>query len=234
MSVLLMQEQLHACRLEEHEKDRLHVVNENEILKQKLKALLDQFEARDNHFNQQVLAHEAVCSYSYILLECFDSLVMLQLQTKELELQMAGMKLQEQSELVDRAEVQSKKMSEAFQQMQNHKLETDKLLASYNERFSECQQSIEKSNEVSLHSLTCVRSLLVLSDAILTAMPVASVRGNAGLSVNVVGMLHAHLITWGAAPTSDHCSRRACSLLPAGIQDASPGWSAQGCVVEAG
>lgn len=61
---------------------------------------------------------------------------------------MAGIKLQEQSELVERAEVQSKKMSEAFGQMQSHKLETDKLLESYNERFSECQQSIEKSNEV--------------------------------------------------------------------------------------
>lgn len=41
-------------------------MNENEILKQKLKALLDQFEARDNHFNQQVFAHKAVISYSYI------------------------------------------------------------------------------------------------------------------------------------------------------------------------
>lgn len=70
---------------------------------------------------------------------------------------MAGIKLQEQSELVDRAEVQSKKMSEAFQQMQSHKLETDKLLESYNERFSECQQSIEKSNEVSPHRCAFVR-----------------------------------------------------------------------------
>ena len=69
---------------------------------------------------------------------------------------MAGIKLQEQSELVDRAEVQSKKMSEAFQQMQSHKLETDKLLESYNKRFSECQQSIEKSNEVSSHRCASV------------------------------------------------------------------------------
>ena len=73
----------------------------------------------------------------------------LQLQTKDLEIQLANTKLQEQAELVDRAEVQSKKMSEAFAQMQSHKLETDKLLESYNERFSECQHSIEKSNEVS-------------------------------------------------------------------------------------
>ena len=41
-------------RLEEHEKDRLRVVTENDILKQKLKALCDQYEARDSHFNQQV------------------------------------------------------------------------------------------------------------------------------------------------------------------------------------
>ena len=66
---------------------------------------------------------------------------------------MAGIKLVEQSELVDKANLQSKKMSEAFQQMQNHKLDTDKLLVSYNERFTECQQSIEKSNEVSFHKM---------------------------------------------------------------------------------
>ena len=63
---------------------------------------------------------------------------------------MATIKLQEQSELVERADVQSKKMSEAFGQMSSHKLETDKLLESYNQRFTECQQSIEKSNEVKL------------------------------------------------------------------------------------
>ena len=45
---------LAVCRLEEHEKDRLKVVTENDILKQKLKALCDQYEARDSHYNQQV------------------------------------------------------------------------------------------------------------------------------------------------------------------------------------
>ncbi|KAL3139944.1 hypothetical protein ABBQ38_004233 [Trebouxia sp. C0009 RCD-2024] len=110
-------------RLEEHEKDRLRVVTENDILKQKITAMVAQYEARDNHFNQQ-------------------------LQTKDIELRMAGIKLQEQSETVARAELQSQKMSDAFHQMQSHKLETDKLLESYNERFSECQHSIQKSNEV--------------------------------------------------------------------------------------
>ena len=74
--------------------------------------------------------------------------LLLQLQTKDLEIKMASIKLQEQAVLVDRAEVQSKKLSEAFGQVQSHKLETDKLLESYNERFAECQHSIEKSNEV--------------------------------------------------------------------------------------
>lgn len=45
-----------AYRLEEHEKDRLKVMTENEILKQKLQALVDQYEARDSHYNQQVPA----------------------------------------------------------------------------------------------------------------------------------------------------------------------------------
>ena len=61
---------------------------------------------------------------------------------------MASLKLQDQSELCSRADLQTKKMTEALAQMQTHKSETDKLLASYNLRFSECQQSIEKSNEV--------------------------------------------------------------------------------------
>ena len=42
-------------RLEDHETDRLRVVAENEVLKQKLKALCEQYEARDSHYNQQVL-----------------------------------------------------------------------------------------------------------------------------------------------------------------------------------
>lgn len=97
--------------------------------------------------------YKVVTERSFICLLCVRSSDMcplpLQLQTKDLEIQLANTKLQEQAELVDRAEVQSKKMSEAFAQMQSHKLETDKLLESYNERFSECQHSIEKSNEVS-------------------------------------------------------------------------------------
>lgn len=75
-------------------------------------------------------------------------LLTLQMQTKDLELQMASIKLEDQALLVERADVQTRKMSEAFAHMQNHKSESDKLLASYNERFKECQQSIEKSNEV--------------------------------------------------------------------------------------
>lgn len=58
--------------------DRLRVVSENDILKQKLKALVDQFEARDNHFNQQVSVCKELCSYTFLLMvSCSDSLVML-------------------------------------------------------------------------------------------------------------------------------------------------------------
>ena len=85
------------------------------------------------------------------------------MQTKELELKMAGMKLQDQALLVDRAEVQSKDMADAFAQMQAHKRESDKLLESYNDRFTECQQSIEKSNEVCCCSNRLCMPLLVLS-----------------------------------------------------------------------
>ncbi len=63
---------------------------------------------------------------------------------------MADIKAEELAVLVESAEAQSEKMAEAFTQMQTHKAETDKLLESYNERFSECQNSIEKSNEVSI------------------------------------------------------------------------------------
>lgn len=43
-------------------------MSENDILKQKLKALVDQFEARDNHFNQQVSARKVLCSYTFLLM----------------------------------------------------------------------------------------------------------------------------------------------------------------------
>lgn len=54
-----------ACRLEEHEKDRLRVVTENDILKQKINAMVDQYHARDNHFNQQVSVHGVFCDHSF-------------------------------------------------------------------------------------------------------------------------------------------------------------------------
>ena len=43
-------------------------MSENDILKQKLKALVDQFEARDNHFNQQVSLCRELCSYTVLLM----------------------------------------------------------------------------------------------------------------------------------------------------------------------
>lgn len=53
-------------------------MSENDILKQKLKALVDQFEARDNHFNQQVSACKVLCSYILLLMiGCWDSLTVL-------------------------------------------------------------------------------------------------------------------------------------------------------------
>ena len=42
------------CRLEDHEKERMRIVHENDNLKQKLRALCEQYEARDSHFSQQV------------------------------------------------------------------------------------------------------------------------------------------------------------------------------------
>lgn len=78
---------------------------------------------------------------------------------------MASLKLQDQSHLCQRAQVQTQKMTEALTQMQAHKSETDKLLASYNSRFSECQESIEKSNEVSFcYAAVYMAALLVVSN----------------------------------------------------------------------
>lgn len=92
------------------------------------------------------------------------------MQTKELELQMASIKLQDQALLVERADVQSRKMSEAFTHMQTHKNESDKLLESYNERFKECQQSIEKSNEVCLHPLISISRCSLHVEEVLSSL----------------------------------------------------------------
>ncbi len=80
---------------------------------------------------------------------------------------MADIKSEEQAVLVESAEAQSEKMAEAFAQMQTHKAETDKLLESYNERFSECQNSIEKSNEVSIQLCYVFATIQMLSPVLL-------------------------------------------------------------------
>lgn len=46
--------QLNNCRLEEHESDRKKVVDENDALKAKLEALLEQYQAKDKYVKQQV------------------------------------------------------------------------------------------------------------------------------------------------------------------------------------
>ena len=128
---------------------------------------------------------------------------------------MAGIKLREQSELVDRADVQSKKMSDAFAQMQSHKLETDRLLESYNERFTECQQSIEKSNEVYQY------------------LPV-----HCGISETPKCVFyHCHtpfLHTGVLQQKLVSCFGQAGCLIIAGLQDASSRRRTQGPVAEAG
>ncbi len=55
-------------RLEDHETDRLRVVGENEILKAKLKALCEQYEARDSHYTKQVLLSSTRLPFCVLLM----------------------------------------------------------------------------------------------------------------------------------------------------------------------
>lgn len=141
------------CRLEQHERERGRVEVENDNLKQKLRALCEQYEARDSHYHQQVyigwMLLARPCQKLLAQADCTRVILLLQLQTKELELKMATMKLQDHAALLKQADIHQRQLSESLDQASRSKEDTDKMLASYNDRFAECQSSIEKSNEVS-------------------------------------------------------------------------------------
>ncbi|CAN6470828.1 unnamed protein product [Victoria cruziana] len=110
-------------KLEEQKEEYLSQLKENEMLRNKLKHLTEQFAIAEEEFKQQ-------------------------LKKKVLELQLAELKLQQQQERSSQEQAMMKVYTEQVSQL----LETEKnlrmQLASDGEKFQQFQEALSKSNEV--------------------------------------------------------------------------------------
>ncbi|KAG0622430.1 hypothetical protein M758_3G096900 [Ceratodon purpureus] len=110
-------------KLEEQGDERLQQIKENEMLRETLKALTQQCEKRDQHFNHQ-------------------------LRTKELEQQLAEVKLKQQEELVAQEEAKSRLYKEQIAHQLKVEQDLRAQLALYGDKFEQFQETLTKSNEV--------------------------------------------------------------------------------------
>ncbi|XP_024388593.1 uncharacterized protein [Physcomitrium patens] len=110
-------------KLEEQGDERLQQIKENEMLRETLKALTQQVEKRDLHFNHQ-------------------------LKTKELEQQLAEVKLKQQEELVAQEESKSRLYKEQIAHQLKVEQDLRAQLALYGDKFEQFQETLTKSNEV--------------------------------------------------------------------------------------
>ncbi|KAL3684004.1 hypothetical protein R1sor_002026 [Riccia sorocarpa] len=111
------------ARLEQQGDERLRQLEENEILREKLKHFTQQYEIREQHF-----AH--------------------QLRTKSLEYQLLEVKLKQQEDLYSQSETKSRMYSEQIAQLLKTEQELRAQLALYGDKFEQFQETLTKSNEV--------------------------------------------------------------------------------------
>ncbi|KAL2635705.1 hypothetical protein R1flu_007184 [Riccia fluitans] len=110
-------------RLEKQGDERLKQLEENEILREKLKHFTQQYDIREQHF-----AH--------------------QLRTKSLEYQLLEVKLKQQEDLYSQSESKSRMYSEQIAQLLKTEQELRAQLALYGDKFEQFQETLTKSNEV--------------------------------------------------------------------------------------
>ncbi|KAG6543262.1 hypothetical protein Mapa_015176 [Marchantia paleacea] len=110
-------------KLEEQGDERLRQLEENELLREKLKHFTQQYDIREQHF-----AH--------------------QLRTKSLEYQLLEVKLKQQEDLCSQAENKSRMYSEQIAQLLKTEQELRSQLALYGDKFEQFQETLTKSNEV--------------------------------------------------------------------------------------
>ncbi|XP_042379199.1 alpha-taxilin-like [Zingiber officinale] len=110
-------------KLEVQKDECLSQLNENEILRNKLKLLADQYALSEQHFSQK-------------------------LQQKALELQLADLKLQQQEEKSAKEQTQMQLYAEQVSQLLTAEKNLRSQLAADEERFQQFQDALSKSNEV--------------------------------------------------------------------------------------
>ncbi|XP_074582758.1 uncharacterized protein LOC141839012 isoform X2 [Curcuma longa] len=110
-------------KLEVQKDECLSQLDENEILRNKLKLLADQYALSEQHFSQK-------------------------LQQKALELQLADLKLQQQEEKSAKEQTQMQLYAEQVSQLLTAEKNLRSQLAADEERFQQFQDALSKSNEV--------------------------------------------------------------------------------------
>eukprot|EP00002_Diphylleia_rotans_P030049 TRINITY_DN6157_c0_g1_i1.p1 TRINITY_DN6157_c0_g1~~TRINITY_DN6157_c0_g1_i1.p1 ORF type:complete len:351 (+),score=115.82 TRINITY_DN6157_c0_g1_i1:73-1125(+) len=115
-----------SSQMEEHTKEREAIVAENSMLREKLRALLTQFEAQEQHTSKL-------------------------LQTKDLEKQLLEVKLGHAEEILKqqgaKVEVESKMQREALEAFVAREGEYRKIIEEYKDRFTQIQSVMEQNAE---------------------------------------------------------------------------------------
>ncbi|KAG7401211.1 hypothetical protein PHYBOEH_002395 [Phytophthora boehmeriae] len=112
-----------SAKMDQQGKDYVASLKENENLQQKLKTFLEQYTAREEHFEKQ-------------------------LEAKDLTVQLAETRLQHQEELTSREAEKVKITLEKAKEFSDREIELQAQLSSYSEKFDVVQETLTKSNQM--------------------------------------------------------------------------------------
>lgn len=112
-----------SAKMDKQGQDYVASLKENETLQQKLKTFLEQYAAREEHFNRQ-------------------------LEAKDLTVQLAETKLQHQVELTSREAEKVKLTLDKAKEFSEREIHLQSQLNAYSEKFDVVQDTLVKSNEM--------------------------------------------------------------------------------------
>ncbi|KAF4324539.1 hypothetical protein BBO99_00001735 [Phytophthora kernoviae] len=112
-----------SAKMDQQGKDYVASLKENENLQQKLKTFLEQYTAREEHFQKQ-------------------------LEAKDLTVQLAETRLQHQEELTSREAEKVKITLEKAKEFSDREIQLQAQLSSYSEKFDVVQETLTKSNQM--------------------------------------------------------------------------------------
>ncbi|CAJ0749449.1 15789_t:CDS:10, partial [Entrophospora sp. SA101] len=112
-------------KMEEDTDEKKKRAEDNEMLKDKFRSFLEQYELREKHFNSVV-------------------------RSKDLELQLYEAKLHQQKQLTDQEIVKVNSLKEQVENFTKTEVELRKQLSTYVEKFKQVEETLNKSNELFL------------------------------------------------------------------------------------